>query len=104
MAVQFKEKGAYEEAGALVAVNERVVADDTRDVGGSHFYDVRVVAISMQLLRSCESGLKQTCVTQASSAAVQREKAVMEREGVTLIDPGRLTHLAKPFRLLREGV
>jgi hypothetical protein len=56
-AVYFEEEDADEEAGAFVSVNEGVVADNTGGVDSSHVYDVRVIAIGIELLRPGEGGL-----------------------------------------------
>src|SRR5713226_8669509 len=101
IAVQFEEEDADEEAGALFAVDERVVADNACGVVGSHVYDVRVIAIGVELLRPGKGGLKQVHIAYAGSAAVEGEKAVMEREGVALVDPNRFTHFASVCRVLR---
>lgn len=77
--VQFEEEDAHEEAGAFVAVDEGVIADDTGNVRDSHLYDVWIVAVGVKLLRASEGGLKQALIAQTRSATVQSEEAVMER-------------------------
>jgi hypothetical protein len=46
------EKDASEEAGAFVAVDERVIADDAGDEGGGHVDDVGISAIRVLLVRA----------------------------------------------------
>jgi hypothetical protein len=91
-AVQFKEEDADEVAGALVPVDEGVVADDAGNVDGSHVYDFRVVSTGVELSWPGERGLKQARVAQTGSTSVQGKKTVMEREDIALANPDRLTH------------
>src|SRR5260370_8037401 len=81
-----------------------MVADDASDVGGSHVYNVRVIAIGTELLRTGKCGLEESHIADTRSTSVEGEKTVVEREGITRVDPERFTHLARPFRLLRESV
>jgi hypothetical protein len=110
-AVHFEEEDTEEEAGPFVAIEEGVVADNTDSVGRSQVYDVRFVAISMELPRSGKSGLKQTDMAHAGRTTVEGEKAVMEREGIALVDPNgltpcpdRFTHVARPVHSFGERV
>src|SRR5712691_2605849 len=102
--VQLEEKDADEEAGAFIAIDEGVGADDAGDVGSSLVYNVRVAAVGMQLSGPGESRVQQAGIAKARSTPVQGEEAVVEGQGIALVDPDRVTHLARPFRLLREGV
>src|SRR6266850_7453045 len=92
--VHFEKEDADEEAGAFVAIEEGVVADNTEGVGGSHVDDVRVVLVGVKLLGPGECGLKQAKVAHTCGAAVEGEKAAVEREGVGLVNPSRFTHVA----------
>jgi hypothetical protein len=111
IAVQFQEEDADEEAGAFVAVDEGMVADDADGVYGSHIYNIRVLAIGVQLPRAGQSGLKQAQIADTWSAAVQGEETAVECESVALVDPhwltarrNRLVHVTGPINSLREGM
>jgi hypothetical protein len=99
-----KEEDAHEEAGAFVAVDEGMVADEASDVGGRHVYDVGVIAIGMKLLRPGKGGLKQAGIAQSRGTAVQGEKAIVKREDIALLDPEKLTHLRELFRSFGESM
>ena len=78
-----------------------MVADNACDVGSRQFYDVGVITISMNLLRTGEGGLQKAFIAHARRSAVEGEKASVEREGVTLVDPYRVAHLESACRVLR---
>jgi hypothetical protein len=100
-AVYFEEEDSDDKAGALVPIDEGVVADNACGVCSSHVYDIQVVPVGMELLRPGKGGLKEAGVADALSAAVESEKAVMKREGVPLIYPDGGTHLESACSVLR---
>jgi hypothetical protein len=55
----------------------------------------------MELLRTSKSGRKKPCVPNAGSTAIERQKAIVEHEGITFINPDELSHLASEWRALR---
>src|SRR5271156_3497625 len=87
MAVDFQEQHADDEAGALVAVEKWMVADDAGGVGGGQRGKVRIVAVGLQLLRSRERELQQAAVAQAAETSVERQQPAVDREGVALVNP-----------------
>src|SRR6266850_2931284 len=78
--VHFEEEDTDEEAGAFVAIEEGVVADNTEGVGSGHVDDVRVVLVGVKLLGPGECGLEEAQVANTCRAAVEGEKAAVERE------------------------
>lgn len=101
MAVHFEKQDAYEKAGALVSVEEGMVADDSGGVGGSQVYSVGVFAIGVKLLRPGEGGFQKPFIANAHRSAVESEKSVMERESIAFVDPERFAHLASVCSVLR---
>ena len=101
IAVHFEKQGAHDKAGALVAVDEGVIADDTGCVGASEIYRVGIVAIGVKLLRSSEGGFEQSFIAPTRPASVEGQKSIMKREGVALVDPDRRAHLASACSVLR---
>jgi hypothetical protein len=55
----------------------------------------------MELLRTSKSGLKEPYVPDACSTTIERQKPIMERESIALINPDRFSHLASEWRVLR---
>jgi hypothetical protein len=55
----------------------------------------------MELLRTSKSRLKKPKVPDASGTAIERQKPVMERKGITLVNPDGFSHLAREWRVLR---
>jgi hypothetical protein len=55
----------------------------------------------MELLRTSKSGLKDPYVPDAGSTAIERQKPIMERESITLVNPDEFSHLASEWRVLR---
>ncbi len=47
-----------------------MVADDASDVGGSHVYNVRVIAIGTELLRTGKCGLEESHIADTRSTSV----------------------------------
>jgi hypothetical protein len=76
-----------------------MVARYSHHVGGGHVYGIRIVAIHMELLR--ESRLKKPKVPDARGSAIERQKAIMWRKGITLVNPDGFCHLAREWRVLR---
>jgi len=87
MAVDFQEQNSNDEAGALVAVEERMVAEDAGGIGSGERRRVRVVALGLELLRSSEGGLQQTAVAQARETSIEGQQSAMEGKCVALVDP-----------------
>jgi hypothetical protein len=90
--VQFEKEDPDEEAGALVAVDECMVADDASDVAGCHIDSVRVIAIGVELVRTSEGGLEEAPITDTRGTSIQGKKTVMEREDIALVDPVGILH------------
>jgi hypothetical protein len=101
MDIYFEEEYAHNKSGSFVPINERMVAHYSHYVGSGHVYSVRIVAIRMELLRTSESRLKKPKVPDASGTAIERQKAIMERKGITLVNPDGFSHLAREWRVLR---
>jgi hypothetical protein len=78
-----------------------MVADYSYSIGGRHIYDVRSVTVRMKLLRTSKSGLKEPYVPDAGSTTIERQKPIMERESITLVNPDGFSHLAREWRVLR---
>jgi hypothetical protein len=55
----------------------------------------------MELLRTSKSGLKEPYVPDARSTTIERQKPIMERESITLVNPDGFSHLASEWRVLR---
>jgi len=55
----------------------------------------------MELLRTSKSGLKEPYVPDTGSATIERQKPIMERESITLVNPDGFFHLASEWRVLR---
>ena len=55
----------------------------------------------MELLRSSKSGLKKPNVSNSGSTTVERQKPIMERESIALVNPDKFSHLASEWRVLR---
>lgn len=102
MAVQRDEKFGGDEGRALVAVHERMIADDPECVGGGQIRDIgRRLPISGYVLGTRKGGLKQRLVAEAVCAAMFRKLFPMNRED-DLLDRPRPCHLANSRRALRR--
>jgi hypothetical protein len=55
----------------------------------------------MELLRTSKSGLKEPNVPDADGTTIERQKQIMERESITLVNPDGFSHLASEWRVLR---
>jgi hypothetical protein len=78
-----------------------MVADYSYRIGGRHVYAVRSVTVCMELLRTSECRLKEPYVPDAGSTTIERQKPIMERESITLVNPDGFSHLASEWRVLR---
>jgi hypothetical protein len=61
-AVEFEEQNADYETGALVAIDERMVADNTGSVKSGHGNDVGTVRVGMVLARTGQGGLQKPSI------------------------------------------
>jgi hypothetical protein len=78
-----------------------MVADYSHRISGRYLYGVRSVAVRMELLRTSKSGLKEPNIPDADSTTIERQKPIMERESITLVNPDGSSHLASEWRVLR---
>ncbi len=101
MAVQFKEQDAHEKTSAFVAIDERVVVQDSGCVRGSQSNHVGAFAIREKLPRPGEGGFEQRVIAKAHGAAVESQKTTVKRKSVALVDPNRLSHFARVCSVLR---
>jgi hypothetical protein len=101
MAIKFEEEYAHNKTSSFVAVDKRMVADDSHRISGRHVYGVRSVTVRMQLLKTSKSGLKKPYVPDAGSTTIERQKPIMERASITLVNPDGFSHLASEWRVLR---
>lgn len=101
VAVQFEEEDADNEAGAFVSVDEWVVEDDPGSVSGSQGDDVGIFAVGEELPGASERGGEQAGIAQAGSAALESQKTIVEHDGVALVNPDNLLHLASTCSVLR---
>ncbi len=103
-AVEFEEQNTDYETGALVAIEERMVADNTGAVKSGHCDDVGTVGIRMVLSGTRQSGLQKPSVAQPGRTAVDGHKAVVDRQNVTFLDPDRFFPSAHCRLSLCQGV
>ena len=101
MAIYFEEEYAHNKSSSFVPVDKRMVADYSHHVGTRHVYGVRSVTVRMESLRTSKSGQKKARVPNVGYTAIERQKAIVEREGITFINPDELSHLASEWRVLR---
>jgi hypothetical protein len=78
-AVEFQEENADHETNTLIAIHERVIADDAGCVKSSHGNDVSTVGIGMVLAGSGQSGLQKASVAQSRCTAMDGQKAIVDR-------------------------
>jgi hypothetical protein len=78
-----------------------MVADYSYRISGRLVYGVTSVSVRMELLRTSKSRLKEPYVPDAGSTTVERQKTIMERESITLLNPDGFSHLASEWRVLR---
>jgi hypothetical protein len=78
-----------------------MVVDYSHRISGRHVYRVRSVTVRMELLRTSKSRLKEPYVPYADSTTIERQKPIMERESIALVNPDGFSHLASEWRVLR---
>ena len=78
-----------------------MVADYSHRIGSRHVYGVRSITVRMELLRTSKGGLKEPYVPDAGCTTIERQKPIMERESITLVNPDGFSHLASEWRVLR---
>ena len=78
-----------------------MVADYSHRISGRHVYGVRSVTVRVELLRTSKSGLKEPNVPDAGSTTIERQKPIMERESIAVVNPDGCSHLANEWRVLR---
>lgn len=71
VAVEFKKQNAHHKAGSFVAIDEGMVAHDSRRISGGEVDQVGSVCIGMNLLRSGERGFQQGVIPHPRRAAVE---------------------------------
>jgi hypothetical protein len=96
-AIEFNEQNTDDETGALIAIYEGMIADNTGGIQSCHRNDVGTVGVSLVLARTSKGRLEQSSVAQSRRAAVDGNKAVVDRQGVAFLDPERflLCHFDK---------
>src|SRR6202035_3949836 len=77
----------------LVAVHERMVADNARSIESCHRNHVRILGIGMMLAGSSQSRLEETFIAQSRASAVGRQQLVVDRDDVALLNPDRFLSL-----------
>jgi hypothetical protein len=100
-AIHFEEQDTDDKARAFIPIDKGVVADNAASVSSSQVYEVRVVPVGMELLRPSEGGFEQSFIAHARRAAFEGQKAIVKGEGVPLVYPDRLPHLASAWSVLR---
>jgi len=102
-AVKFEEQHTDNKTSSLVAVDERMVADNTGCVKGGHCDDVGNVGVGMVLAGTSKSGLEQFSIAQSRRATVDGYQALVDRRNVALLDPERsfLSHFASAWSVFR---
>jgi hypothetical protein len=73
IAIELEEENPNQEAGSLVAVDERMVGDNGRRVQRSQVDDIRYGTVGVVLLRPSKRGLQQRVVAHSRASAVQCE-------------------------------
>lgn len=101
MAIYFEEEYTHNKGRSFVPVDKRMVADYSHRVGSRHVYDVRSVTVCMKLLRTSKSRPKKPYVPDVGSTTIERQKPIMECEGITFVNPDEFSHLASEWRVLR---
>ena len=101
MAIYFEEEYAHNKSGSFVSIHKRMIADNSHRVGSRHIHSVRSVTVHIDLLRASKGGPKKPHVPDAGSTTIERQKPIMERESITLVNPDGFSHLASECRVLR---
>ncbi len=99
--VDFEEQDTDDKTGALIPVDKGLVANHADGVGSRQIDEFRMTPVGIELLRPGKGGLKKAGIAHSGSAAVEGKKAIMKREGVSLIDPHGFIHFASAFSVLR---
>jgi len=69
-----KQKGTHSQQGyALVAIDEGMIASQTKGVLGRQIEEVRIVSIGKELSRPSKSALKQTGISQSRASSEEPE-------------------------------
>ena len=100
-AVEFEEQDANHETGALVAIDERMVAHDACRIGCCQVEEVGRIGIGVKLLRASKRGIQQGVIPHTGRAAVQREQAIMEGKCIPRVDLEQLGHWARIWSVWR---
>jgi len=101
VAIHFQEEHTDDESSPLVAVDEWVIPNDAYRVGRSHIDDVGRIAVRTNLLRTSESGRKESFAAEACRTAIESKETVMQYEDVALVDPDRPFHFESACNVLR---
>lgn len=101
VSVDLEKKDADNKADAFVAINEGMILNDSRSVGGGHRDQVGLVSVGELLLGLCEGGGQESRVANATGTAMEAQQFRMKRPGVTFIDPGWFLHFANACNVLR---
>lgn len=88
-AIEFQEKFGDDHAGALVAVEERVIARDAEGIAGGEPRE-RALAIDELMPWAGQGRLQQAVIGHAGLAAVFGDLRVVDGERDRKVDPGRL--------------
>ena len=101
IAVEFEEKDSDDEPGALIAVDEGMVADYPSGIDRRHVDHICGFGIGKMLLwpRQCRS--QQTNIPKTGRTAMQGEQSIVQGKRVPLLNPDRLFHLARTCNVLR---
>jgi hypothetical protein len=94
IAIELEEENSNQEAGSLVAVDERMVGNNSRCVERSQVDDIRRGTVGMMLQRPRQRGLQQRFAPHSWASAVQCEQPIMQRQRVPFVYPFGRPHLA----------
>ena len=98
--IQFEKQGGRHQAGALVAIEERMVFDDAVGVTGGEIEEIRVFVVE-ELQRTRKGGVEETFVADAAESAEAGEQLLLDGADHLFVQPGRFVHLASSLRALR---
>ncbi len=85
--VQFEKQHSDHESGALIAIDERTVADDASRIKCGQFHNGGGIGIDVMLTGTRQRRLQKPLISQSLGAAVSGEEAVMNRQDVAFFDP-----------------
>ena len=100
IAIRFEKQRRGKKAGAFVAIDEWMVADDAERVCGRERRRIPF-AVSAKVLRPRQRGLQQSHVTHAARPAMKGERFIVKRENCGAINPNGLLHFASSRSALR---